>query len=370
MIGNSGTSQVRYNNAGNITGMPNNLTFGKDPGKTNADGYKEDTILNDNFSTRFRVNNEKTSNIPLVHFPRGLKGAQDYTFFEFLQTAKFPYYVGGPILAALFYAGVKYDKPNSGKAARRAAKHIAVGVALYYVGAQLAKSIVNTAVRISRGINLEQPYRKVIPTSTDQTGAFKRDTEYHKVFESIDFTRWDLLYGHGGTNNEINQKYNKLAKKYNLDANSASDADSSLKPLIRKTIAMARAWQYGLTAAFVCLGIGMANQDAWVQESKNGFRFDVRHGVFGKKLKMETRLENAGRVIKEYILKPISDSFKQFWKGRNKTTSIIGKATILAAGLGIVLSNFLIMTRTSAGKHRVEKTSYEAQGKKPDEVKQ
>lgn len=84
--------------------------------------YKEDTLLDNTFANRMKISVNKALDIPLVHFPRGLGGAPDYTFFEFLQTAKFPYYVGGPILAALFYAGVKKDSLKSSVAAKAVAK--------------------------------------------------------------------------------------------------------------------------------------------------------------------------------------------------------------------------------------------------------
>ena len=141
-----------------------------------------------------KISVNKALDIPLVHFPRGLGGAPDYTFFEFLQTAKFPYYVGGPILAALFYAGVKKDSLKSSVAAKAVAKRMATGVALYYAGAALAKSIVNTTTKLVRGVDLKHPYAKAISTSTNQTGVFKKDVEYHSAYESTEFTRTDLLY--------------------------------------------------------------------------------------------------------------------------------------------------------------------------------
>ncbi len=75
-----------------------------------------------------------------MHFPRGLAGAPDYTFYEFLQTAKFPYYLGGPILAALFYAGVKKTTLNQQEPLRVLQKHMALGVGLYYLGALLLQN--------------------------------------------------------------------------------------------------------------------------------------------------------------------------------------------------------------------------------------
>ena len=37
--------------------------------------------------------------------------------------------------------------------------------------------------------------------------------EYHKVGESVDFTRWDQLYGDPQKGEKVNFRYDKIAKK-------------------------------------------------------------------------------------------------------------------------------------------------------------
>lgn len=398
--------------------------------KKKSEEKHEDRLVDNTVKGRMKINWDKTTSIPLVHFPRGLGGAPDFTFYEFLQTAKFPYYVGGPILAALFYAGIKKDNFQSAKAAKGVAKHIALGVGLYYAGAALAKSIVNTTTKLSRGINLNQPYIKAISTSTNQTGAFKKDTEYHKVTESADFTRTDLLYKKGQTPEEINAEYARIGKRFGIKED-ARDVDSTVKPLLKKTIIMARAWQYALTAFFVTLGIGMANQPAWSKESGVGFKHTIKEGIFGKmnkpkplklvhernqiKLKMAEKLrqlftaQNPGKAeseiealvrketftkpfkqklkaatklklltndlkerlncakiaVYDYMLKPFGKSFKEFWHGHNKASSIAGKTVIVSTALATTMAMALIMNKTSARKHKIEPSD----SGKTDEVK-
>lgn len=321
--------------------------------KNEIANLKEDTLIKDTLKNRLKINWDKTTAIPLVHFPRGLGGAQDYTFFEFLQTAKFPYYVGGPILAALFYAGIKKDNFQSAKAAKGVAKHIALGVGLYYVGAALAKSIVNTTVRASRGINLNQPYSKAISTSTNQTGVFKKDSEYHKLFESVDFTYWQLLHKKGDTPEAINENYKKIGRKYGIKEDT-NDIDSTVKPLIKKTIVMARAWQYALTAFFVTLGIGMANQPAWTNEANVGFKETIKKGIFGKNVQMKERLHGAKIAVYDYMLKPFGKSFGEFWKGHNTSSSIAGKSVILSTVAATILAITLLLKKTTGKKHEIE----------------
>ena len=174
------------------------------------------------YGPKYLAKAAKLADIPLIHIPRGMGGAPDYTFFEFLQTAKVPYYLGGPILAALFNAGVKMDSIKSGNAAKMVAKHMALGVGFYYLGAIAAKAVIDNTVKAARGLDLNHPYAKVIPTSTKDTGMFKKDVELHKATESIDFTRLDLMYNKKGqTPEEINERYAKLAKKYSSGSNSS-----------------------------------------------------------------------------------------------------------------------------------------------------
>ena len=313
--------------------------------------YKKDTILPNTFMNRMRINISKTLDIPLVHFPRGLAGAPDYTFYEFLQTAKFPYYLGGPILAALFYAGVKKDNFKSARAAQGVAKHMALGVGLYYLGAALAKSLINHTVKFTKGIDLRHPYAKAISTSTSHTGDFKKDVEYHTLYESSEFTRTDLMYEHDVKKSQIDT--DKIARKYGVKGD-VNDADQTVKPLIKKTIIMARAWQYALTAFFVTLGIGMANQKAWDKMSSEGFKKTISKGIFGRNVSLKNRLHNAKLVVNDYMLKPFGQSFKQFWHGHSKASSIVGKSVILSSAAAALLAMSLIATKTSARDHKIE----------------
>ncbi len=320
------------------------------------DIHEDELVKKNTLGKRIKINIEKTLDIPLVHFPRGLGGAPDYTFFEFLQTAKFPYYIGGPILAALFYAGVKKDNFRSAGAAQKVAKHMALGVGLYYVGAALAKSIINNTVRLTRGIDLKQPYAHFVPSQSRKSGLFKKNVEFHTAFESADFTRTDLLYNKKGkTPEQINENYIEYGKKYGIK-DDANNIDSTIKPLIKKTIVMARAWQYALTAFFVTLGVGMANQPAWDATSAEGFKKTITQGIFGKNVDFKERLHSAKVAAYDYILKPFGKSFTEFWKGHSKGSSIAGKSVILATAAATLTAISLLVTKTSAKDHKLETT--------------
>lgn len=343
-----------YTNRPVSAGVIQRVGFGDEPQPLGNTKPKEDVLLKNDVFSKIRVNIDKAVDIPLVHIPRGIGGAPDYTFFEFLQTAKVPYYMGGPILAALFNAGVKMDSIKSGNAAKMVAKHMALGVGFYYLGAIAAKAIIDNTVRITRGLDLNHPYAKVIPTSTKDTGMFAKDFELHKATESIDFTRWDLLYNkEGKTPEEINEKYAKLAQKYGIKGD-ANDIDATVKPLIKKTITMARAWQYALTAFFVTLGIGLANQPVWEKVSHEGFKSTIKNGIFGKNQNLRSRFNAAKIAVYDYMIKPFGKSFVELWKGHSKASSIAGKSIILSAAAATLLAISLIVGKTSARGHKIE----------------
>lgn len=315
---------------------------------------KEDEIVEKNtLKKRVQINLEKTLAIPFVHYPRGLGGAPDFTFYESLQTAKLPFYLGGPILASLFYAGVKKDNLKSAAAAKNVAKHMAVGVGLYYVGSWLSKFVVNKTVKLARGVDLNEPYAKAVPSTVNKTGAFKRIVEFHKVPESADFTRTDLMYRKDGkTQQEIDSRYIKLAPRYGVNPN-ANDVDSTLRPLLKKTIIMSRAWQYALTAFYVALGIGIANQKSWEKDAAGGFKDVVKNGILGKNQTTENRLNAAKIVVVDYMLKPFADGCKQLWKGQNKASSIAGKSIIAASALATLTAITMLVTKTSGKSHDI-----------------
>ena len=347
--------EPRYNTAASHRGMPE-TSFKKKEKKKKAAVKEEDKILPNDVFSKMKYNIKKTKDIALTHFPRGLYGAPDYTFFEYLQTAKFPYYVGGPILAALFYAGVKYDNLLSGNSAKKVAKHMALGVGLYYAAAALAKGIINTTVQLTRGMDLNHPYQRVISKTPGYSGIFKKGFEIQKVYGSNEFTRWDVLYKkEGKTLADINERYTELAKKFKIKAET-EDPDGTLKQQNKKTIIMSKAWQYALTALFVPIGIGIANQKAWDRENTQEFKGLIRNGILNDHLDVKSRIENAKTLIKDYATKPFIDSIKQFWHGNSTASSIAGKTFISAAVLGTITAIGLITTQTTAKNYKVENT--------------
>ena len=117
---------------------------------------------------------------------------------------------------------------------------------------------------------------------------------------------------------------------------------------------MARAWQYALTAFYVTLGIGMANQPAWEKSSPDGFKKTVTEGIFGKNVRFMDRLHNTKVMLYNYMIKPFGKSFVEFWKGHNKASSVAGKSVILSSAAATITALGLLLGSTSGRRHKIE----------------
>lgn len=305
----------------------------------------KDELLPNDIKTKFRLKVVQASQLP-EYAIRGLKGDPDANFFEFLQLAKVPYYVGGPILAWCFAAG--------GKAAKPVFRQKATGVALYYLAAVLASKAVNTPIRLLRGVDLDQNYRKITRLRTQTPdGLSPMRREYHKVYESVDFTYHDLLKAGEVTSankhRTVNRNFDKVAKKMGIKED-LNDSDTAVKPVIRKLIIMSRAWQYALTLPFTAVAIGISAQDHW-----KGLGERLVHDLKNKKpdsLTMKNIINSAkgiGNTLKMQILPPLKSSIKDFWKGTGTTgiSKVFGKAAIIGSIAGVLYANLAILRATS-----------------------
>jgi hypothetical protein len=325
--------------------------------------------------TKFKVNMKKIGKLPeYVH--RGLKGDPDSNFYEALNIANIPYYVGGPMLVGTFAAGKTLFNKQSAMFADMKTRQMAVGVALYYLGVALAQKVVDLPVRLFRGIDLDHPYENVVPGRVKSaTGHYDKKVELHKVPESVDFTRWDLMYGDESTKNGkiVNEKFDKLAAKFGVDKNLA-DSDTTLKGKIKALIVSATACKYMLAAPFVALGISLS-----VQKKENGDAIwaNVGNGVkahmssmFGLKkdgryqIKFEPKLGTFWQMFKENVSQPMGESFKALWGSKVKPNKV-GRALILTSAIAPILANIRILQLSSAKDYRfVDAKEYIHHGKK------
>jgi len=313
----------------------------------NVPEKQEDHALPDDLATKTKVVAKKYAQLPdYVH--RGLKGDPNSNFYEFMTLSKIPYFLGGPILVAMFAMGAtRKSNPQAKASAIARAKQIGAGVAFYYLGVQLAKKAITWPVKMFRGIDMEQPFEDINQLKADSAaGHTPTRSEYHEIPESIDFTRWNFIYGQKEQNGKIiYENRDKLARKFGIDKN-VQDSDSSLKNAITRLIVSAKACQYMLAAPFVALGVGIAGQDAWKHIGTN-FGTNLKNILSLKSnITIKERATRGLELIKGNLTNPLKESFKSFYKLKT------GKFLIATSIIAPILANIRIMQLTSLSKDK------------------
>ena len=252
---------------------------------------KGDTLLKNNLATRTRIAMDKFAKAFTVYPARGLKGSINSDFYEFLTMGTVPYVIGSLTLMSVFNSAAKHFEPFAKSRAYKLGNKMALGVVFYAIAKNLSKSFVNLPVKWFTGIDTQLPYLKVnhqLPESKDDFDL--TSYEYHKVGESVEFTRWDLLYGDSNKKEELNKRYDKIAKKNGLGTD-LNDSDQAVKPIYREVLVkstLARSLSSYLWAA---AGVALAFQKPWetyfkVATGKFWHTKDFAHSmkVFGESL--------------------------------------------------------------------------------------
>ena len=284
--------------------------------------YDKDTLLKNNLGTNARIAYDKLTNACTIYPAKGLSGNKNANFYEFLTMGTVPYLIGSATLMA-----------TSNLIANINGKKMALGVLFYGLAKSFSKSLISKPVKAATGVDVNLPYAKVIYELPD----FKDDTditsiEYHKVFESVEFPRWDLLYGDEAKGEKRNAYYDKIGKKLGYGDN-IKDSDQELKPRIKEIVTKANAVTSLTSYLWAGIGVGMAFQQPW-----ENF-FNVATLKFWKGKQFGKSLSTFG---KSFI-----DSAKELYTGgknATKVSKIGGKALIATAILATVLGNLKIIT--------------------------
>ena len=173
---------------------------------------------------------------------KGLKGDPSFNFSDFMLASKFPYYVGGATLAALYTLGGGSLQP---------AINMAVGVLMYMGGQVAANTTVNALQKAKTGLDLTQVYQS-------------RQGNVNPMWASIQFPRTDLL---------TDQDYEHLARKMGVPED-ASDPKLVVNQKIHRIISDSRLLKLVLGTTLSAVGAGyFARTPAWGQLSDIPSRF-------------------------------------------------------------------------------------------------
>ena len=320
------------------------------PGFFKLKQKEHDKLRNADLLTKTKINIENAINTPGYMY-RGLKGDPDFNFFEHLRVSKVPYYLGGLGLAAVCLAGRNNVSAQAKQANTQMFKKILSGVLMYYVGREAANAAIDVPVKLFRGIDLNMPYRKITAlrdgNPLNLPNNKKQGTQ--RVFESAEFTRWDLLYKYGDNKN-INETFDQLAKKFGAKGRMA-DSDSRVKGKIRKLIVMANSWKYMLSVPFVTMFLGLAYQNSFADINLRSLMSNLFDMVKISSKPMKLRFLQLGTSLKSNIYEPVKNSFKELWKGNSTASKIVGRGAIVASIGMAILANLMIMSKTSLKRH-------------------
>lgn len=301
----------------------------------------EDEIIKKTPMIGARVMADKVTKDIFTYAPKGLSGSVNSNFYEFLSLGIVPYVLGSLTMAAGFLLANKAYGRQDGAIANFKGSQFAAGVALYGVCKWLGGKLFNKGVEARTGIDMDMTYRKIVRELPDHPGD-KNTTaiEYHKVFESVDFPRWDLLLKQGEKNGNRYEYHDKIAKKMGYDE-PLNSPDQKTQPVIKEVITKAMGAKAISSYIWAATGVALASQKSF------GNAFNFRDLGFTHKLK----------ALPGRIFNAVKNGAVDLWKGApdaTKFTKHMGKALIIGAigstiiGVINATSNFKVKKETES----------------------
>lgn len=305
-----------------------NLRFGATDQQNGKQlGYSHDTLLKNNFVTRTRIGYDKFTNALTIYPTKGITGNKNSNFYEFLTMGMIPYMTGSAMMMGTFNLANKYYSHFDKSKAGVVGKKLALGVLFYGAAKNLAPNLITRPVKLLTGVDTELPYAKVnyeLPDSVDDTDVVS--IEYHKVFESVEFPRWDLLYGDDFKGEVRNGYYDKIAKKLGLGEN-LNDSDQEVKPLIREIVVKSNLAKTFSSYLWAATAVGFAMQKPW-----EGFMDNASLKFWNK---------DAMKQTGSSFVKATKEAAKLFWHGegqglKKQSGKLMVGISALATVLGVL----------------------------------
>ncbi|MCD8025343.1 MAG: hypothetical protein LUE64_07400 [Candidatus Gastranaerophilales bacterium] len=252
----------------------------------------EDHVIEKKPGIGARIVADKLTNDIFSYAPKGMKGSKNSNFYEFLSLGLVPNLIGSGMLILVSNALNNIHTGKSSAAASMTGTKFAGGVILYAAGKWLGNKIINKGTQALTGIDLEMPYKKVVHELPEYPGDTNTTSvEFHRVFESSEFPRFDLLNKMGEQNNQRQQYYDKITKKmgYKTEPNASDQiAQDKIRDVIVKSTAAKSVSSY----IWAALGCAIAAQEPFGTYMK----YPIDPGI-GKKIKDFPK--ETWRVLKE-----------------------------------------------------------------------
>ena len=315
-----------------------NLSFCAEKSEEKNASYDHDTLLKNNFITRSRIGMDKFTKAFTVYPAKGLAGNKNANFYEFLTMGNVPYLIGSITLMSIFNSANKHFEHFAGAKASKLGNKMALGVILYAAFKSASKALVNYPVKWITGIDTELPYAKVNYLLQENPQNYNNLTsiEYHKVGESVDFPRWDQLYGDPAKGEAVNWRYDKIAKKNGLGEN-LNDSDQEVKPIYKEVLVKSKLAKSISSYLWAATGVALAFQKPWEDYFKVATLKFWKPKDFGHSLK----------IFGESLVKSVKELYHGDLTSTSKITKHSGKiliGTALAATI-IGVANTVHLTK-------------------------
>ena len=332
---------------------------------TNADMKEECNLKPNTLKNKLMSAYQKTTSAFIEYPVKGLTGSKKSNFYEFLSMGIVPYLVGSATLMAVFNGASKHFADNFAvKAAKRygAGNKAALGVLFWGIAKALSKPLISTPVKMATGIDTEMSYERHI--YSDPKLNLKHpihEYEQHKVMESHDFPRYDMMYGEKlsalnkkGEKLPHNYLFDKIAKKNGLGEDLPA-SDTEVKPIIKDVISRSNTAKSISSYLWAAVGVMFAVQKPW-----DNF-FNALSKSSWKQYRPAADVGFAGKIAGKTVntaknLYRISESFVRNFGKASKSlyNDRAGKVFLGIAALSSILGavNTIYGAKTAVGQHK------------------
>lgn len=318
----------------------------------------EATLQPNTLGNKLRTSYQKTTSAFTEYPAKGLKGSKKSTFYEFLSMGTVATVLGSLTFMGLFAGKNKKFDLFSAKGA--GPKRLALGVLFFAAAKGLSKYLISTPVKMATGIDTEMRYERHVYTPDKTLPAAYQINEYeqHKVMESHDFPRYDMMYG-DKIGKPHNYLFDKIAKKNGLGENLQA-SDTEVKPIIKDVISRSNTAKSISTYLWAATGVALAAQDSWSKffraMSKNSWEkftpasdASIINKVTGKVVNTAKNITRIGQSFGRNLV----NSAKELYHGPQGTKGFAKNAGKFLLGAAI-LSSVLGAANTIYGaKHAV-----------------
>ena len=312
----------------------------KEEDKAEKVAHKDALLINEKNPALKSIRNKADKFVKsFTTYPKkGLLGSKNANFYEFLSMGTVPYLVGSAAMIGVFNLANRFFDTPAAKSASLIGKKMGLGVVFYGVAKALSKKLIETPVKMRYGIDVNMPYQKIVyelPEESNKNNLVKHES--HKVFESVDFPRWDLLYDNEKFGKGRNAYYDKIAKKMGFDEKEIGHSDQKVKPLIREKVVQTKLFSTIASYLWAGVGVGIATQKPWEH-------FDI----------LAKNLKTGRTTINKNIVKDFGKSFvnscKEFVTNPVKSHKIAGRALLGVAIATTLVGNLVTLLNVNKDK--------------------